>query len=278
MCYPLPNGGRRLSFMPRKRKNYPAPVNIIYRGYKDPLIPLAKKYFGYEGVVLEDADTGRIQCHLCGKWFYSMGGHLKLHKEELEGKAIHPTKQKHLANAYKDLFGLMHSTALCSSEIRAKIIETRNNEPYWERKRRRWAKKWNRAGSHRGVNNKLCAGKKNKEGTCYLQLLDLIKKTAIKQGKVPSGRYLKGSKGQKLYSTIKRTFGSYVEALKLLKLDVSVGRERELSKPFLLGCLKEFGKINGRDASFSDFGQQLLPACSLYEKNFGSLKDALNLI
>ncbi len=46
---------------------------------------------GYYGVLLCDPSTGLVQCHVCGKWFAFLGGHVKLHgyrgneyKEEFE--------------------------------------------------------------------------------------------------------------------------------------------------------------------------------------------------
>lgn len=265
----------------RKQRDwdYKEPTNIIYRHYKDPVEKLPKKYFGYHGMILEDADTGRIQCNICGKWFFSLAGHLKVHKDEIEGRAIHPTKQNSLANSYKDMFGLFHSSALCSEEIRSSIIETRKKEPYWEKKRKRkWALNRNKPGSHRGVNNLACDEGKNKRERCYLQLLNFIKMKAISLGRVPNHNEAIDDHGLNLYPSIVRMFESYKNAIKLLKMEYKSQRNKSLGKAFLLECLKDFEKDNGREVSFSDFGNERIPSLLLYKKEFGGYKEALKLI
>ena len=257
--------------------NYPEPTNIVFRYYKNPIAKLPKPLIGYQGTILEDVDTGRIQCAICGKWFYSLAGHLKMHREVLEDRGKTNTKQRNFVNAYKDLVGLMHGTALCSEEIRSKIIETRKNEPYWEKDRKKnWVKK-RPAKNHKGFNNLQSEEKRNKEQRCVEQLLEFLEKAAIKHGRVPLIKELVDDNGINIYQNIVRMFGSYKEALGIKNLKKRTEKKGELSDVFLIACLKNFRKNHGRMASISDFNN-LLPAIEIYNKRFGSYKKALKLI
>src|SRR6185436_14180348 len=77
--------------------------------YKEPFMKFDRG-FGYEGVLLFDGKTDKIQCHFCGQWFSQLGHHL--HKEH-----------NMLASEYKDEVGLLQTTALIGEELRAKLIQ-----------------------------------------------------------------------------------------------------------------------------------------------------------
>ena len=253
--------------------------NIIYNGYKEPFVPLKKEFYGYEGVILEDEDTGEIQCHICGRWFKSLASHLQLHKDFLENKNTHPITDKNkYAASYKDFFGLKRGTALVSSETREKIIKGASGHPYWERDKTKWIEAQARVNKRgKGLNNNAVIEKQNEQGTCYVQLLEIIMKEAIKQGKTPGVRDIKGANGQDLNSTIRRRYGSWSEAMKLLKLTKNKhsirkanGRKKEdLSKEFLMDCLVNFMKRYKRTPAGSDFRNEILPEKQIFIKVCG---------
>ena len=63
-----------------------------------------KRGFGFQGVVMYDDAEDQVQCHLCGKWFESVGSHL--------------TMTHHMSSEdYKVRYGLTLGTALCSRQI-----------------------------------------------------------------------------------------------------------------------------------------------------------------
>lgn len=184
--------------------------------------------------------------------------------------------------AYKDEFGLMHKTALCSQTIRNKIIASWKDKPYWERERRaEHMRELNREQNNgKRINNIACAEKKNEEGLCFLQVLDIIKKKAIKLGRTPALAEIKGSKGQNLSHTIRATYGGYREALKLVRLKANKGgfgakRYAPLTSEFLLATLIDFEKAHGREPSRSDTYNNMLPDLKHYENEFKDFNNAL---
>lgn len=64
--------------------------------------------YGYYGILSCEPTTGKVQCHVCGGWYESVGHHVKMHG--------------YRAEAYKADFELSPSLGLCSNA-------------YWERMR-----------------------------------------------------------------------------------------------------------------------------------------------
>lgn len=244
---------------------------IIYRGYKDPLIPVDKKYFGYEGVLLEKND--RVQCHICGRWFAVLGSHLKTHSDVLQ-----VSSGDTLVQTYKDMFGLLRKTSLVSmaqheayiksNGSRAKMIHARGFVDFT-----------NFSNKKRYPDGKGKAEWKNMRGLCFLQLLSFIRETATKLGRTPKIDELTRN-GKNLYWTIRKTYGSYGEAVNLLKLLPGTRNGRqwepgELSEEFLLESLNIVYKNQGRAPRVSDCGTGLLPEEEFFIKAFGSFKRAV---
>ncbi len=67
------------------------------------------------GRLVFDSGTGRICCHLCGRWFVSLGGHLRRHG--------------HNAESYRDLIGLCRSRPLVAETL-SRSIATRQRRAY----------------------------------------------------------------------------------------------------------------------------------------------------
>ena len=65
-----------------------------------------KRGYGYQGVVMYDDAEDKVQCHICGNWFASLGQHTK---------RTHGIK----CDDYKLEYGLSLRTALCSKKISA---------------------------------------------------------------------------------------------------------------------------------------------------------------
>ncbi len=67
------------------------------------------------GRLVSDSGTGRVCCHLCGRWFVSLGGHLRRHG--------------HNAESYRDLIGLCRSRPLVAETL-SRSIATRQRRAY----------------------------------------------------------------------------------------------------------------------------------------------------
>lgn len=67
------------------------------------------------GQVVVEATTGRVCCHLCGRWYVSLGGHLRKHG--------------HTAESYRAAMGLCRSRSLVAETL-SRSISTRQREAY----------------------------------------------------------------------------------------------------------------------------------------------------
>jgi ROS/MUCR transcriptional regulator protein len=67
------------------------------------------------GQLMVEPGTGRVCCHLCGRWFLSLGGHLRRHG--------------HNAESYRELTGLCRSRPLVAEEL-SRSIATRQRTAY----------------------------------------------------------------------------------------------------------------------------------------------------
>ena len=82
--------------------------------YKEPFMPfhgagIFDIGYGFEGVLLFDGKSDKIQCHFCGDWYDFLPSHIR--KE-------HSIK----TSEYKELVGLTSRTALISEKVRTKMI------------------------------------------------------------------------------------------------------------------------------------------------------------
>lgn len=67
------------------------------------------------GQLVVEPSTGHVCCHLCGRWFVSLGGHLRTHG--------------HSAETYRDLMGLCRRRPLVA-EMLSRSIATRQRTAY----------------------------------------------------------------------------------------------------------------------------------------------------
>lgn len=78
-----------------------------------------KRGFGYQGVVMYDDQDDKLQCHICGKLFSSLGVHVfRTHKM--------------LSDDYKMEFGLTLRTPLCSVSISRGRSKTARRQRLYE--------------------------------------------------------------------------------------------------------------------------------------------------
>ncbi|MBV9729784.1 MAG: MucR family transcriptional regulator [Pseudonocardiales bacterium] len=62
------------------------------------------------GQLVTESGTGRVCCHLCGRWYVSLGGHLRTHG--------------HTADSYRETMGLCRSRPLVAEAL-SRSIATR---------------------------------------------------------------------------------------------------------------------------------------------------------
>lgn len=239
---------------------------IIYIGYKEPLTKLAEKYFGYEGVTLEDEKTGEQQCCICGNFYKALAFHIvKSHKDVIN---VDPRYRSNgIVKTYKDMFGLKQGRSLVSKKVSNKIKKTRKTDSKELIKNR---SKNLTLGNDTGRNNNQVAEIKNQKGICHLQLIDLIRKKAIKLGRIPTGREMRGYSGQDILPTIKKTFGSWSEALTIARLlkknHVITDKERLIPKWFLLQLLETYYNKNGARPKDEEYDGKILPKKEVFIK------------
>ncbi|MGH3719961.1 MAG: MucR family transcriptional regulator [Pseudonocardiaceae bacterium] len=67
------------------------------------------------GRLVVESGTGRVCCHLCGRWYVSLGGHLRTHG--------------HTADSYRETMGLCRSRPLVAATL-SRSIANRQSEAY----------------------------------------------------------------------------------------------------------------------------------------------------
>lgn len=59
------------------------------------------------GQLIVDADTGRLACHLCGRWYVSLGSHVRVHG--------------HTADTYRTTMGVLRTRPLVAATLSTRI-------------------------------------------------------------------------------------------------------------------------------------------------------------
>lgn len=138
-----------------------------------PYMPFEEGY-GYQGVLLLDTNLDKIQCHICGEWHNSLGGHLRKHKIT--------------AKQYKDKIGLFRQEPLMSLKSINNYREA-NKSPKRKAnfrkilKAHRLKKRTKRKHMYYHQCNKIQL--KNRFGTCDAQLKFRLDEAIKKYGRVP---------------------------------------------------------------------------------------------
>lgn len=191
---------------------------LTFSHYKEPLLKIPRgKGFGYYGALLGTVEGDKIQCHICGKLYKNIGGHIF-------------NTHKILKNQYKTMFKLAFSTALVSEDQRMalkqrtldwlKTLTPEQKLAYKLKSKERCKKRF--ASMTRQEIYKMMSHPKqletdNKRGTCPDQLLDKIKQVIKKLGRVPSSKeFVKECGTQRYKHLIFKVFGSWNNALKMI--------------------------------------------------------------
>lgn len=233
-----------------------------YHGYKEPLRSFLGGY-GYIGVLSQDENGEKLQCHICGEYYSRLNNHVRMaHKIKVD--------------EYKQRVGLSKGTALVGDKIREKQIEVAKKN-YPKVRDRLHAGAREKRAERGGGGKPESMERKNKKGTCPDQLLARIVAVTKDLGRVPTKKEYQEHQDGGFLLAIKRTFGSWEEALSQIGMARS-GKHKNYSELELLNFIILFYKINHRLPSYSDSRRGLIPPTSQYSKQFGSLSFAIEAI
>jgi hypothetical protein len=188
----------------QKTMPYDSPSGEINTWKWVPPFEPVKNGFGFMGVLAEDTGSGKIQCHICGKWFEVMTTHIY---------AAHKMNSKQ----YNEKFGLFRSTALKSMRIRKiqseVMMKMRRSHP----KHRIKFKKGNTECANRKGWQKPVEGR-NRYGLCDLQVKDKIMKMKDRLGRTPALTELIDEYGGAFATLIHNRYDGYLALLKKMKM------------------------------------------------------------
>ena len=236
----------------------------VFDNYKEP-INAVENGFGYYGVVIRSKDKELVKSNIDGL-FYPQITYWYVKKHGFEN-----------LKAYKDFYGISHSTPLCGKSISMRNLL--NIQKYLLRnpkqtrdKLRQIAIKANKSRT----GEKLALEIKNKRGTCPDQLLQKLKSYKEKYGYTPTKSEFKYENNSKKHiETILDTFGTWTNAITLAGLiPANIERPSGYNDEYLLECLRTFFKNNGYTPLYHHFGNGVLPGRKAYYRHFKSLNIA----
>ncbi len=255
--------------MPKELKEmeYPEALSgyVKLYNYKEPFMPFSEG-FGFQGVLMFDGETDKVQCHHCGGWFDYLPHHLK--------------KEHNMsAKQHKKIVGLGEKTALISEKIRKKLLWngtkrfsniTKNTKKRTEEEKKKISKSLKSYFSTRESQNKF--------GTCPEQLKNWLYEKYKEKGRTPTKREIKNR-----YKTIVKVFGSFKEACRLSGIPYrKIGkniktRKSQYTDSVLLEYIVNFKKNNNRWPSYSDCQRGLIPSYGIYCRRFKKFKNAIHI-
>lgn len=218
---------------------------VTFYNYKEPLMKF-EGGFGYIGALVFDGKTDKIQCHFCGEWLGSLPHHLR-------------REHNMSASEYKDLVGLLQSTALISESARAKLIasglDKRGQNLRAGGKKTQEEKDKIRATL---IKNGQKAEHKNLRGTCPEQLIYRMKTIAEEKGDKLRMRDFDSFK-----ESILKTYGTLEVACKLAgikyhapSVNYSYDHVRKYTRDTALNFIREYILRFENVPTYKDFEKQ----------------------
>lgn len=255
-------------------------ANLYKTGSHAPYTPLEKGNFGYLGVLLSRKSDGKVQCHVCGKWFDFLSKHItSTHKEF-----------KTLAQ-YKRKFGFPILFPICSqkysssqregsstAERMLRIRKLGKNGVFTKQtKRSVWRKKALRH-SAQAANT---PSRLNTLDICRDQTIRRVEVVKKHLGRFPSAAELMKFDSN-IWEAIRRRYGTWNKFKSREFKDEPLLLPKPLLKytdDYMLFLLREFRRKNGRNPTSGNHGdfRNATPSLSIYYKRFGSWSRALSL-
>ena len=250
----------------------------VYKGI--PPFTKFEKGFGYYGVLLEDEESGKLQCHLCGELNNNLAKHI-FHKHK-----------DFTAKKYKEIVGLNLTTPLMSESTRKKF---KNNFLDLTEEKQQETIERLRSNNRKVHREKLLTPRstkgtlehKNKYGTCPEQAKTLFWEEYNKIGHIPIDKEM----SNKLRNIIYTRFTSYREALlawgiteqqyreHVVEGQIKVHQTRaendffpKYDKEKVKQQYADFFFKNKRLPTWGEVKQYGLPKRSVFERVFGTCK------
>lgn len=227
----------------------------FYHNYKEPLVPV-KDGYGFEGVLLFDEWSEKVQCHICGKWKTGLGSHVASHGIT--------------AKEYKDQFGLRQGTALVGEVTRERLVKNgvANRRYLTKEANARGIRRANAAARVSQRVGRTPLETKNKMGICPAQILDAIQQNP---------EWHRDTAPQSLASAAIRTFGSWSKARAEAGLvPRNVNWREQFDREVAVQGLRVFFDQHHRAPKRSDMRRGMLPyTTAQYERGFGTWNQAM---
>lgn len=179
-----------------RKIKYDSPSGFVHIGKYIPPFEKVKNGFGFMGVILEDFESGKIQCGICGEWFKNIPTHIRCHKIN--------------AKEYRIRFELLTSTALKSKKMRLNQSVIMQKLRLKNKSNRFKFKKNNIFAGNR-KNKPKANESKNKYGVCDLQIMQKIIELKNELGKTPTLTQLIDRYGRSITWHIHKRYGSYIK-------------------------------------------------------------------
>ena len=238
---------------------YPKSVIPLYKS--EPPFEEVKNGFGFYGVLLLNTSTNKIQCHLCGEWFYSLVSHLK-------NAHLITTRQ------YKEQFGLNMTTPLCNPLVSKKLSKTMlKNHKRYPLKMRSGNTKKAVENSLKSPYRKATIQHRNRSGRCALQIITRLREIAMKNGGNISSRKLKEI-DYRLWKAIEYWFPSFNMAKKKAGIKRNSIKKRLNDKDLLEILVCYYRKYHRFPSKYQLEKNKALPCSSTYKRHFGSYQRA----
>jgi hypothetical protein len=216
--------------------------------------------YGYRGVLIQHRKSGKIQCHICGKWFNSLGKHSGM-------------KHKTLARDYRIKFGFPLSQPLCSVAVsRKNSVNTRRIKPWLKTSAKRIVA-WNRANRLKRKHYPESEAFLNSRAICDDQLVRRVLAIADVVGRNPSISDLV-KHDCKLYPVIHYRYGTWNNFKKKHNLGDIREKAPTYKKDGVLLALRRWVEEHKRIPKPKDFANTSPRTITVY-KHFGSWGRAL---
>jgi hypothetical protein len=234
---------------------------VIIRGkiflYKQKA-PFVASGFSFQGAIEYDAESDKIRCHECGRWFRALTSHLKT-----DGISAREYKLKH---------GLTGRTALCNEATRVSISRSSAARGIGEKMRRVRLEALRTAP--RPTTPKHHYECRNERNKCAAQLIECIRLLARKLGRTPSEKDLLRagiSHASALHVLNVRDMASLMT---LADLTPNMQGGVHYTPEVLIEMVRDFIAAHGRLPRGTDLLRKLLPSRQTFNRNFGGLRKA----
>lgn len=239
------------------------------------LLPKVEDGYGRYGGLTYSLDKNLVQCHICGKFFESLG----LHVRQIHGL---------LSRDYKAKFQLAKMSSLNGEALQEKMRRSTRNffADLTPRKRAAFVRlsvKNRQKNKTFGNNFTISLETKIKRGHAPEQLLENLSLVVKKLGHSPSiVEFIDACGSRSQFHLICKEFGSLRKALKKLGLEPAIrGGKREgpyrWDSRTLLLFIQLFVKSRNRLPTLLDCKRGLIPGQDAYRAHFGSLDKAREL-